>query len=64
MTKSGLSKSLRVHVRREKERIRREFFDIKKQQELIAELYTKVFADSQKKQAKVEPKKEAVLVSK
>ena len=51
-------------MRREKERIRREFFDIKKQQELIAELYTKVFADSQKKQAKVEPKKEAVLVSK
>ena len=36
-----LPKSLRKFIRREKTRIRREVLDIKKQKELIAELYKK-----------------------
>ncbi len=34
-----LPKSIRKYVRKEKARIRREFFDIKKQEEKIKELY-------------------------
>jgi len=36
-----LPKSLRKFIRREKARIRREVLDIKKQEELIVELYQK-----------------------
>ena len=41
MSKGNLHKSLRIHIRREKARIRREIFDIKEQQKLIDELYQK-----------------------
>ncbi len=40
--KKKLPKSLKKHIRREKARIRREQFDLKKQEELIKELYKKV----------------------
>ena len=40
--KKKLPKSLRKHIRREKARIRREQFDLKKQEDLIKELYKKV----------------------
>ena len=36
-----MPKSLRKYIRKEKARIRREFFDFKKQKELIDELYKK-----------------------
>ena len=41
MSKGNLPKSLRIHIRREKARIRRDVFDIKEQQKLIDELYQK-----------------------
>ncbi len=37
-----MPQSLRKYVRREKARIRREVLDVKKQEELIAELYKKL----------------------
>ncbi len=37
--KKKLPKSLRKFIRREKARIRREVLDLKKQEELISELY-------------------------
>jgi len=40
--KKKLPKSLRKHIRQEKGRIRREISDIKKQKELIKELYQKI----------------------
>jgi len=40
--KKKLPKSLKKHIRREKARIRREQFDLKKQEDLIKELYKKV----------------------
>lgn len=39
MTKSGLPKSVRKFIRLEKARIRGQFWDIKKQEEMIKELY-------------------------
>jgi len=39
MTKSQLSKSTRVFIRREKTRIRREFWDLEEQKEKIKKLY-------------------------
>ncbi len=36
-----MPKSLRKHIRREKARIRREFWDLKEQEKLIKELYQK-----------------------
>lgn len=42
MEKKKIPPSLRKFIRREKARIRREFLDIKKQEELIAELYKKL----------------------
>jgi hypothetical protein len=42
MEKKKMPQSLRKYVRREKARIRREVLDIKKQEELIAELYKKL----------------------
>lgn len=41
--KKKLSKSVKKYIRREKARIRREFLDTKKQEELIQELYQKFF---------------------
>ena len=40
--KKKLPKSFKKHIRREKARIRREQFDLKKQEDLIKELYKKV----------------------
>ena len=37
-----LPKSLRKYIRKEKARIRREVLDLKKQEELISELYQKI----------------------
>ncbi len=42
MKKKRLPKSLKKHIRREKARIRREQFDLEKQEDLIKELYKKV----------------------
>jgi len=41
MSKS-LPKSIRKFIRKEKSRIRREFFDFKKQEQLISELYKRI----------------------
>jgi len=41
MRKRRLSKSLRKYIRKEKARIRREVLDVKKQEELIWQLYQK-----------------------
>lgn len=41
MSKKRLPKSQRKHIRREKARIRREVLDLKKQKELINQLYEK-----------------------
>ena len=42
MKKKKMPKSIRKFIRKEKARIRREFLDTKKQDELINELYTKL----------------------
>jgi len=42
MVKLRLAKSQRKFIRREKSRIRREVLDLKKQRELINELYAKL----------------------
>ena len=44
MTKSGLPQSTRKFIRLEKARIRAEFFDVKKQEEKITELYNRFLA--------------------
>lgn len=41
MSKKRLPRSQRKHIRQEKARIRREVLDLKKQQELINQLYQK-----------------------
>jgi len=41
--KKKLPKSLKKYLRKEKSRIRREFLDIKKGQQMIEELYKKFF---------------------
>ena len=41
MTKKKMSPSTRKYIRKEKARIRRQVLDIKKQKELIDELYKK-----------------------
>ena len=41
MAKKQLPKSLRKYIRKEKARIRREILDLKKQRELIDQLYKK-----------------------
>jgi len=38
-----LPKSVKKYIRREKARIRRQFFNIKEQEELIEQLYQKFF---------------------
>lgn len=45
MTKSGLSKSTRKFIRKEKARIRASVLDSKKQEEMISELYNKFIVD-------------------
>ena len=42
MVEKRLPKSIRKFIRREKARIRREVFNLKKQEELINELYQKI----------------------
>ena len=42
MKKKRLPKSLRKHIRREKARVHREQFNLKKQEELIGQLYKKI----------------------
>ena len=44
-----MPKSLRKYIRQEKARIRREVLDIKKQEELIAELYKKLIKKDENK---------------
>ncbi len=44
-----LAKSIRKYIREEKARIRREVFDVKKQMELINELYQKFFKTTNQK---------------
>lgn len=64
---SNLPKSVRKFIRLEKARIRSQFLDVKKQEELIAELYKKYFSQEKTqgavkgvkpeiKEAKVKPK--------
>lgn len=43
MERKRLPRSLRKYIRREKARIRRENFDLKKREELIKELHQKIF---------------------
>jgi hypothetical protein len=42
MKKKRMPRGLRKHIRQEKARIRREVLDLKKQEELIKEIYQKV----------------------
>ncbi|MCD6233208.1 hypothetical protein J7J81_02400 [bacterium] len=42
MAKKQLPKSLRKYIRKEKARIRREILDLKKQRELIDQLYKRL----------------------
>lgn len=41
--KKKLNKSVRKFIRQEKARIRRDFLDVKKRQQLLEELYKKFF---------------------
>ena len=43
MERKRLPRSLRKYIRREKARIRRENFDLKKREKLIKELHQKIF---------------------
>lgn len=54
MSKKKLSQSLRKHIRQEKARIRREVLNIKKQEELIEELYKRFSKDKVKPEQKDE----------
>jgi hypothetical protein len=47
--KKKMPKSLRKHIRQEKARIRREVLDLKKQKELINELYQKFLKQNENK---------------
>lgn len=49
MAKRKIPRGLRKYLRKEKARIRREFFDIDKQQQEIKKLYQKVFKDKDNK---------------
>jgi len=50
--KKKLPKSIRKFIRKEKARIRREVLDLKKQQELINELYKKFLKEPTKNKEK------------
>ena len=56
MEKKKLPKSIRKFIRREKSRIRREVLHLKKQEELINELYQKFFKKFVKPQEKITQK--------
>jgi len=47
MARKCIPKSFRKFIRKEKARIRREVFDLKKQEELINELYEKITTKKQ-----------------
>jgi hypothetical protein len=49
MERRKMPRSIRKFIRREKARIRREVLDIKKQGELIAELYKKIVKEDENK---------------
>jgi hypothetical protein len=49
MKKKRMPKGLRKHIRQEKARIRREVLDLKKQEELIKEIYQKVLKKDEDK---------------
>lgn len=52
MTKSGLPRSVRKFIRLEKARIRAQFFDFKKQEELIKELYERILPKQKTQEVK------------
>ena len=54
MSKKKLSQSLKKYIRQKKARIRREVLSIKKQEELIEELYKRFFKDKIKPEQKDE----------
>jgi len=56
MTKSRLPRSLRKFIRKEKARIRREVLDLKKQEELIQQLYEKFLKNNPNSKSKNENK--------
>jgi len=56
MDKKKLPKSIRKYIRQEKARIRREVLDVKKQKELIEEVYKKFSKELPKTQQKSESK--------
>jgi len=55
-----LQKSLKIYIRREKSRIRREWKDLNEQKEQIARLYERISALGEKKQQSSPPKKKVV----
>jgi len=59
--KMKLSASIKKHIRREKARLRREFFDEKKYKEMVDELYEKFNYSPKSSTAKkeIKPKKKA-----
>ena len=64
-----MPKSVRIFIRNEKARIRHQFFDAKKQNEMIAEIYAKLAKKPEPvaekmKEVKTETKKEKTKVKK
>ena len=59
MKEKKLSHSVRKFIRGEKNRIRSKFSDVKKQEELIGELYKKAIASAESKQEKLNKKNDA-----
>ena len=58
-----LKKSDRKYISTQKARIRREFLDVKKQEEMISELYKRVLPNTEKaKEAKPAEEKETIKV--
>ena len=47
MNRKRLPRSLRKYIRKEKARIRRENFDLKKREKLIKELHQKIFKNNE-----------------
>ena len=54
MSKKRLPKSLRKFIRKEKARIRREFLDIKKQEEEIKKLYSNLCVERTDQDEKIQ----------
>lgn len=57
MAKSGLPRSIRKFIRLEKARIRAQFFDVKKQEEMINELYNRFSKTEELKDQRTEEQK-------